>query len=105
MVRAEPGSAGKGAARLRRARACRELAFDPDMASDFTVLPGVEPRPLARGGNFHDLRHHAPDGPIPSRYTCEGCDVSPPLAWHGVPPGTKSLALIVDDPDAPDSVG
>lgn len=39
---------------------------------------------------------------IPSRYTCEGDDVSPPLAWGAPPPGTKSLALIVDDPDAPD---
>ncbi|MGH8434673.1 MAG: YbhB/YbcL family Raf kinase inhibitor-like protein [Pseudomonas sp.] len=41
-------------------------------------------------------------GPIPAHYSCEGKDVSPPLAWSGVPPGTKSLALIVDDPDAPD---
>jgi len=39
---------------------------------------------------------------IPSRYTCEGDDVSPPLAWTGIPAGTRSLALIVDDPDAPD---
>jgi hypothetical protein len=41
-------------------------------------------------------------GTIPKRYTCEGQDISPPLAWSGVPAGTKSLALIVDDPDAPD---
>ncbi len=41
-------------------------------------------------------------GDIPKRCTCEGSDVSPPLAWSGVPDGTKSLALIVDDPDAPD---
>ena len=41
---------------------------------------------------------------IPSLYTCEGRDVSPPLAWTGVPAGTKSLALIVDDPDAPAGV-
>lgn len=39
---------------------------------------------------------------IPRLYTCEGKDVSPPLSWSGVPAGTKSLALIVDDPDAPD---
>ena len=39
---------------------------------------------------------------IPSKYTCEGADVSPPLAWSGVPTGTKSFALVVDDPDAPD---
>lgn len=39
---------------------------------------------------------------IPARHTCDGMDTSPPLAWNGVPAGTKSLALIVDDPDAPD---
>jgi Raf kinase inhibitor-like YbhB/YbcL family protein len=44
-----------------------------------------------------------PDGgEIPNRYTCEGRDVSPPLTWSEPPSGTKSLALIVDDPDAPD---
>jgi len=41
-------------------------------------------------------------GEIPRRYTCEGEDVSPPLAWSGVPEGTRSFALVVDDPDAPD---
>jgi Raf kinase inhibitor-like YbhB/YbcL family protein len=39
---------------------------------------------------------------IPTRYTCEGEDMSPPLAWSGVPAEARSLALIVDDPDAPD---
>ncbi|MEI2636154.1 MAG: YbhB/YbcL family Raf kinase inhibitor-like protein [Methylotenera sp.] len=41
-------------------------------------------------------------GDIPSLYTCEGSELSPPLAWSDIPAGTKSLALIVDDPDAPD---
>ena len=44
----------------------------------------------------------APNGAIPARYTCEGDDASPPLAWSGAPAGTRSFALIVDDPDAPD---
>ncbi|GFO57137.1 hypothetical protein GMSM_41440 [Geomonas sp. Red276] len=39
--------------------------------------------------------------PIPALYTCDGKDASPPLAIQGVPSGTKSLALVVDDPDAP----
>lgn len=39
--------------------------------------------------------------PIPRKYTCDAEDASPPLAWSGVPAGTKSLALIADDPDAP----
>jgi Raf kinase inhibitor-like YbhB/YbcL family protein len=43
-----------------------------------------------------------PGGEIPARHTCEGADVSPPLTWSGVPAKAKSLALIVDDPDAPD---
>jgi len=40
--------------------------------------------------------------PIPTRYTCEGNDISPALAWRGVPDNARSLVLIVDDPDAPD---
>jgi Raf kinase inhibitor-like YbhB/YbcL family protein len=39
---------------------------------------------------------------IPSKYTCDGEDISPALEWSGLPEGTKSIALIVDDPDAPD---
>jgi Raf kinase inhibitor-like YbhB/YbcL family protein len=41
-------------------------------------------------------------GSVPQRYTCDGDDISPPLAWSGAPAGTKSFVLVVDDPDAPD---
>jgi len=44
----------------------------------------------------------APGGTIPRQHTCEGSDLAPPLQWTGAPGGTKSFALIVDDPDAPD---
>lgn len=42
-----------------------------------------------------------PGEPIPARHTCEGTDVSPALEWTDVPSGTRSFALVVDDPDAP----
>ena len=41
------------------------------------------------------------NGLIPAKYTCDGEDISPPLIWDEVPKGTKSIVLIVDDPDAP----
>ncbi|MFI5693561.1 YbhB/YbcL family Raf kinase inhibitor-like protein [Kribbella sp. NPDC051586] len=57
--------------------------------------------------------HHRPDSitatstafrdasTIPRQYTCDGAGTSPPLSWTGVPAGTTSLAVVVDDPDAP----
>ena len=44
----------------------------------------------------------AANAEIPKVHTCEGADISPHLEWSGAPEGTRSLALIVDDPDAPD---
>jgi len=38
---------------------------------------------------------------IPQQYTCDGDDLSPPLRWSGVPAGTRSIAIVLDDPDAP----
>lgn len=43
----------------------------------------------------------AEGGMIPAKYTCDGADISPPLQWDAVPEGTKTVALISDDPDAP----
>jgi len=61
---------------------------------------------FAKGGTAMALVLESPafrhGGEIPMRHTCEGEDVSPPLVWRDVPPGTRSFALIVDDPDAPD---
>jgi Raf kinase inhibitor-like YbhB/YbcL family protein len=75
------------------------------------LLVAVTPRPVARvpvrpGKEAHvsfQLTSSAftAQGAIPRRHTCQGEDLSPPLAWSGNPTGTKSLALIVDDPDAP----
>jgi len=42
------------------------------------------------------------EGNIPARHTCDGLNISPIIEWSGIPTGTKSLALVVDDPDAPD---
>ena len=44
----------------------------------------------------------APGAPLPMRFTCEAQGLSPPLQWSGVPAGARSLALVVEDPDAPD---
>ena len=42
-----------------------------------------------------------PGGAIPAEYTCDGTDISPPLSWSALPAGTRSLVLILEDPDAP----
>jgi Raf kinase inhibitor-like YbhB/YbcL family protein len=59
---------------------------------------GSAPRPSALGLSSSAFVEGAS---IPGRYTCDGEDVSPPLAWTGVPAGARSLALLVEDRDAP----
>ena len=69
------------------------------------LLLGQHPSPtMAEEMNTMQITSPAFDhqGMIPAKYTCDGADISPPLAWRDVPQNTKSLALIVDDPDAPD---
>ena len=65
------------------------------------VLAGV-PQAQTRPAMMLSSPAFGQNEPIPSLYTCEGRNVSPPLAWSGVPHNAKSLVLIVDDPDAPD---
>ena len=66
----------------------------------FLIVPanGKEVEPMMKfiSPSFENQRE------IPKKYTCDGEDVSLPLSWSNVPEGTKSFALIVDDPDAPD---
>ena len=45
-----------------------------------------------------------PNGEVQAQYTCDGAEISPPLSWSGVPAGTGSLVLVVEDPDAPSGV-
>jgi len=59
----------------------------------------------AVGGKKMEIKITSPafedGGLIPAKYTCDGADISPPLQWGAVPEGTRSIALISDDPDAP----
>lgn len=69
------------------------------------LVCGIATGATARNQGGHMKIESSAFGPmkaIPAKHTCEGDDVSPPLAWSGLPEGTKTLALIIDDPDAPD---
>jgi hypothetical protein len=61
-------------------------------------------RPLRRIGPSMRLfsSAFADHGAMPRKYTCDGKDLSPPLAWSDAPPDARSFALVIDDPDAPD---
>lgn len=74
------------------------------LATAAALSSGALLAPAIQGGPIVKLESPAfsPNGDIPARLTCDGKDVSPALAWSGLPEGTRSLALIVDDPDAPD---
>ncbi len=69
----------------------------------FALAAGTSSAAETKKGNTMQLTSTAfKEGKeIPSKYTCDGRDLSPPLKWGDVPAGAKSLALITDDPDAP----
>lgn len=67
------------------------LLFVPGKASGEAVMEKIE----LRSPDFQN------GGAIPSPYTCDGADISPPLEWFGTPAGAKSLTILVSDPDAP----
>ena len=93
-----------GRNRVRRGR--RSLRARAAVAAALAVLPlagcgtagygaPVAPSPMSLSGAAFIA------GTLAPRYTCQGAKINPPLNWSGAPPGTKSLALIVDDSSAP----
>jgi hypothetical protein len=75
-----------------------------DLAAALALLTGLAAAAAEGGAMSLALVSPAfrPSEEIPAVHTCEGSDASPPLQWSGIPAGTRSLALVVDDPDAPD---
>ena len=89
----------------RRTTGRRAWFGNGGIAAALALLFALAAPGAAKGGEMSltlTSNSFQPDGEIPTRYTCEGQDVSPELSWSGAPAGTRSFALIVDDPDAPD---
>lgn len=92
--------------RFTKAAWARALYLLPALSLTLLIFPPGQPPIVAAEERTMTMTLTSPafrqNGEIPAQYTCQGADVSPPLEWSGVPANTKSLALIVDDPDAPD---
>ena len=90
------------AAALWVVSACSQQAESPEGEAAQTETGGATaetpPEPVAFAISSSAFKHEAA---IPAGQTCDGENLSPPLSWVGVPEGTKSLALICEDPDAP----
>ena len=86
------------------ARGIAVLSFGLLVAGCVARADDVKPKQAPAQGAKMKLTSpaFAPGAAIPRKHSCEGGDIAPPLAWTDVPEATRSLALIVDDPDAPD---
>jgi Raf kinase inhibitor-like YbhB/YbcL family protein len=98
--RKRPGDAGSAACLREGLRSAFVLAVVLSAGSQNNQPAASMPRATARTITLTSPAFAA-GAPIPKKYTCDGKDASPPLKWGGVPLGTRSLALICDDPDAP----
>lgn len=85
------------------------MSAAPDLArSDLGSITANSRTPSpAQESSMFQLKSNAfkADGNIPSRFTCEGENISPELSWSGAPAGTKTFALVLHDPDAPHKGG
>jgi Raf kinase inhibitor-like YbhB/YbcL family protein len=82
--------------------ACGGSTKSPAETPSPTGTPRAEATPTEEGGDLRlSSEAFANEETIPTRYTCDGDNLSPALSWSGVPQGTEALALIADDPDAP----
>ena len=84
----------------RTTRAALALSLSALTIGTLSGCPRASDRPTGTLGITSTAFTH--EAAIPTEHTCEGTDTSPALAWTGIPEGAKTLALIVDDPDAPD---
>ena len=80
------------------------LAWAPGCSSDDDDLGVLQPGERLPSGMALTSTAFDDGDPIPERYSCEGENVPPPLQWEGVPDGTVELALVIEDPDAPDGI-
>src|SRR2546423_1119279 len=94
--------------KMKIARFCLLLLAAIFLSSGKAETPSsinIQPGNQAAGGKEVEMKVKSKafqDGEmIPKQYTCDGANISPPIAWNSVPEKAKSIALIADDPDAP----